>query len=155
MILALLFPLFFVQGASVEATGCTIQVKHLGDEDKPMPGMRICLDKKPHAAVDAFLQWTFWFERPTFEAIESFVRKEASRYRRTQVDSESKQPFGTYGVSLSERDGDQKKYVIPPSPASRSCSYFIELRRLGQRGNIAYFQEVVADLLKRLGCSSS
>lgn len=124
-----------------------IEIRHVGEQDKPLPGLRMCIGDKGKARLEKGYAWTFWFEAPIFRALEKYV--ESHRPQANSNDDDSRvHEFGTFRITWGQQShGD--KYLLAPKGA---CAYFADVNRICEKGQNPDCTQAIGDLMRRLRC---
>ena len=124
-----------------------IEITHVGEQDKPLPGLRICVGEKGKATLDRDYRWTFWFEASIVRALETYV---VSKKPKSASAGGDQQPgeYGTFAVSWGQKPNGNRYLLFPKA----ACSYFAEVRRICAKGENPDCTQALGDLMRRLSC---
>jgi hypothetical protein len=120
-----------------------LQIVHIGDEDKPMPAIRICLSAHSSAASSDGIEWEFGLERTSYDLIEAEILRRRARF--TSAPGRGG-PLGTYQVSWSSAAG-QGSYMVS---ARESRRFFTELSSIAKKARITKLADVLLAVNRRI-----
>jgi hypothetical protein len=130
------------------ATNECLEIAHIGNQDRPVDSLRMCIGEKGKSRADGILgtDWTFGFDTATYRELEAFVVKQRSQ----SPVGPGGIPFGTFSVTWGAK-AQRNKYIVP---VGSICRYFFDLIRVVPKEDYAAFVRVVGDLMDLVKCSS-
>jgi hypothetical protein len=129
------------------STNECIEMSHLGNQDRSVDGLRMCIGDRGKSRAEGILgnDWTFWFDPATLRDVEAFVARQKSQ---SPLDPGGI-PFGTFSVTWGAK-APRDKYIVP---AASICRYFFDLIRIVPKEDYAAFVRVVGDLMAQVHCT--
>lgn len=123
-----------------------IEIMHVGSQDSPVGGVRMCIGEPGRSRVDSLLgnESTFYFDETTYRRLETFVVE-----HQAQGSLGSKgEVFSSFSVAWRAKKGNHKYILSPPT----MCTYLDELVHSADRTEYAKFIEHGEGLMARERC---
>ena len=132
------------RSSPTHAGGCIV-VEHVGDQDKPIPGMRFCIGDRGRSQLTADYEWTFWFDAGAYRSIQTFVADQSGNFK-------ARTPGKLYELGTFEvrwNDKTPHSYLVPQNAA---CTYLSELHERCSSAHNVDCESALTSVLRRLAC---
>jgi hypothetical protein len=124
-----------------------LYLKHVGEQDKSIPAIWICLARKPTPKPADLDEWIFSVSRKTFNMFCRYVFEARSKFPSRHSDGVI--AYGTFEISWSIEGKQSGNYTIPPDAA---CDYLNCFTKIAQKAQNAELAQVLVTLMGRLRC---